>query len=838
MRFCHKDKQGAVCCSVLLLLIITISAVPGSAAAAGIHPGNPAPSAQKGVLDLREWDFEKLGMVRLAGEWEFVRSQHIRPDRLDTKVPPDRKHFLKVPGSWNRFESDTGESGGHGIGTYRLTVLLKADQPPLAVKLLDMATACTVFVNGQKVAQSGVAGETASETLPYYLPQVVDIDPAGSRLTIVAHVSNFHHWQGGMWEPISLGSRETVRQARENRIIIDFLLFGGIFIMGFYHLSLFGLRPKEQSYLFFGLFCLCIAVRVLLTGERYAVRLLPGMSYESLMKTVYICFYLCVPLFSLFMQRMFPKEMSNRIVTGILCAGAAFSMFTLFTPSRLYTAGMPLFQAATVVGLLWGTTVIIRSVRKKRQGARFFAVGFGILFVFILNDILYTRQMITTGHFVSVGLCIFIFIQSFLISRKVSSAMSLVEAQHKALEERNAAYEQELEKRKQIQTELEQSGKRLRRILEQSSDGVTIVQDMKICFVNTAFADMASRQKQDLIGTSFLDLVHPDDRQTVLNRYSKRISGAVPRERYTIRGMSLDKEVREIELSASLTTWHGQPAVLVFLRDVTQQKKTEELLIQSEKMMSVGGLAAGMAHEINNPLAGMIQSAQVVHNRLSRQIPANVKAAQNAGTDLDAVFAYCRDRNILGSLENIMEAGKNAAQIVKNMLSFARKEDVEKKSHDILEIMDRALDLAANDYNAKRNYDFKQIRIQKEYPQEPVMVECEPVRIRQVFLNILKNAAQAMTDNTAMVRPPHIRIRVGANGPNACIDIKDNGPGMTEETRKRCLEPFFTTKPVGRGTGLGLSVSYFIIKDIHQGDMVVESGPDAGTTFSIQLPLT
>ena len=278
---------------------------------------------------------------------------------------------------------------------------------------------------------------------------------------------------------------------------------------------------------------------------------------------------------------------------------------------------------------------------------------------------------------------------------------------------------------------------------------------------------------------------------------------------------------------------------VIRIDDVTDQVRMEEMMIQSEKMLSVGGLAAGMAHEINNPLAGMIQTTRVMANRLAKdsQIPANLKAAQAAGTSMAAIGAFMDARGIYGMIDTILESGKRVANIVSNMLSFARKSDAQITSHDITDLIDKTLELAAADYDMKKKYDFKLIEIVKSYANNLLPVPCESAKIQQVLLNILRNGAEAMQSNQD--RTPRFILRAYAEERSqmVCMEIEDNGPGMDEAVRKRVFEPFFTTKPVDVGTGLGLSVSYFIITDNHKGQMSVVSTPGKGTTFIIRLPM-
>lgn len=283
----------------------------------------------------------------------------------------------------------------------------------------------------------------------------------------------------------------------------------------------------------------------------------------------------------------------------------------------------------------------------------------------------------------------------------------------------------------------------------------------------------------------------------------------------------------------------GVQGAVLRIDDVTEKMRLEEMMLQSEKMLSVGGLAAGMAHEINNPLGGMIQNAGLVINRMTNtEIPANIAAAQEVGTDIDTISAYTRVRGIDSLLENVRKSGNRAAEIVTNMLSFARTSDTAHSTHSLADLLDKTVDLAGSDYNLKKKYDFRKIEIVREYEEIPE-VPCESGKIQQVLLNVLRNGAEAMFEKSSADASftPRFILRMSKGDSMARIEIEDNGPGMSEEVRKRVFEPFFTTKPTDVGTGLGLSVSYFIITENHSGKMSVESQPGIGTRFIIKLPL-
>jgi len=331
--------------------------------------------------------------------------------------------------------------------------------------------------------------------------------------------------------------------------------------------------------------------------------------------------------------------------------------------------------------------------------------------------------------------------------------------------------------------------------------------------------------------------IHPSDLERVMRENGRCMRGETPWFEVEYRLLHKDGDYRWVlGRGASLKDESGQVVRMAGAHtDVTERRRLQEAIVHNEKIISMGGMAAGMAHEINNPLSGILQGTQVVLKRLQDDTPVNRTAAEKAGCLLGNIHGYLRERSVVLLLEEVRSSAARASQIVQNMLSFCRQDSAVAMA-DISAVLDMAVKLCDNDYDLKKKYDFRRIQIVRDYQPDIALVPCNASQIEQVVINLLRNSAQAMSGWKGPAAPA-ITLRTRQKKDFVRIEIQDNGPGLDDETRKRIFEPFFTTKSVGAGTGLGLSVSYFIIST-HHGSIDVESAPGHGTTFVIRLPLT
>jgi PAS domain S-box-containing protein len=280
------------------------------------------------------------------------------------------------------------------------------------------------------------------------------------------------------------------------------------------------------------------------------------------------------------------------------------------------------------------------------------------------------------------------------------------------------------------------------------------------------------------------------------------------------------------------------PGVVVRIDDVTARLHFEEMILQSEKMLSLGGLAAGMAHEVNTPLAAVLSSVYTLRRRLFEELPQNLEAARNLGIAFEHVGLYARERNIPRLLDTMQEAGQHAAGIVRGMLSFSRCQPGARQACDVAGLIESTLELARTSFDLRKDYDFRKINLVLDIEPDLPPLICESQKIQQVLLNLIQNAADAVVaKDFGPVDFPRVEIGLRREGEMLVVSVRDNGPGIPEEVRARVFDPFFTTKPVGQGTGLGLSVSYFIIVEEYGGVMRVETKRGEWTRFVMEIPL-
>ena len=269
-------------------------------------------------------------------------------------------------------------------------------------------------------------------------------------------------------------------------------------------------------------------------------------------------------------------------------------------------------------------------------------------------------------------------------------------------------------------------------------------------------------------------------------------------------------------------------------RTLDDLRATHARLLQQEKMASIGQLAAGVAHEINNPMGFIISNLGTLEKytaRIRDYLAAVDKAVAATGNE-EAAAALAEERRrlkidfVLTDLADLIHESLDGAQrvtgIVKNLKSFSHVDDMALVRADLRECLDSTLNIVWNELKYKT-------KVVKEYEEVPPL-ECYPQQLNQVFMNLLVNAGQSIDQDGT------ITIRLQEENDWVVVEVSDTGSGIPPEIQARIFEPFFTTKEVGKGTGLGLSIAYDIVTKKHGGELLVTSEPGCGTTFTVRLP--
>lgn len=371
------------------------------------------------------------------------------------------------------------------------------------------------------------------------------------------------------------------------------------------------------------------------------------------------------------------------------------------------------------------------------------------------------------------------------------------------------------EDRKVFEEKLIESEERYRTSIENSNDGVAIVKKDNHLYVNKKFVQIFGYDSaEEIIGQPVTITVHPDDREKVRNINKKRQDDNGAPSRYEFKGIKKNGDVITIEVSATKTTYSGEPISLVYLRDVTERRNLEAQLLHAQKMEAVGQLAGGVAHDFNNILTAIIGYGSLLHMKMRDDEPLRVYA------------------------QHILASAQRATHLTQSLLAFSRKQVLNPEPANINEILVNVRRLLSRTIG-------EDIELVTSVSEDRLTILADIVQIEQVLMNLAINARDAMPEGgTLTIAIEHVALdqtfvrknNFGKKERYVRISVTDTGVGMDESTKERIFEPFFTTKEVGKGTGLGLSMVYGIVNQ-HNGFIRVFSGLHKGTTFEIYLPL-
>ena len=376
--------------------------------------------------------------------------------------------------------------------------------------------------------------------------------------------------------------------------------------------------------------------------------------------------------------------------------------------------------------------------------------------------------------------------------------------------------------------------------------------DFKMTFVsNNAYKVLGYRPEEMVADPNFwFDHIHPDDAPNIFSSLAQLFVDGEKTYEYRFRAaggeflwmhdrlrLICDDRGTPVEVIGSLTDITGRKHMEQEQQQlIARLSEAHDQLLQSEKMASIGQLAAGVAHEINNPIGfvnsnmgtlkhyvgTLLQVVDSYNEAVNKAAPGSALAAEIEAIGRDADLGYLKD-DIADLVSESMDGLKRVKDIVQALKDFSHVGLTDWQYADVHAGLDTTLNIVANEIKYKAT-------VEKAYGKLPE-IKCLASQLNQVFMNLLVNAAQAIQNRGV------ITIATGAQEGWVWVRISDNGSGIAPENLKRIFEPFFTTKPVGSGTGLGLSLSYSIVNK-HGGRIEVASKPGVGTVFTVRLPVT
>jgi PAS domain S-box-containing protein len=367
--------------------------------------------------------------------------------------------------------------------------------------------------------------------------------------------------------------------------------------------------------------------------------------------------------------------------------------------------------------------------------------------------------------------------------------------------------------RHEADEKLRRSEANFRTLIERLPTATLVHRAGSFVYVNPAAAAMLGWERpSDLIGRSALEFVHPDDQESIRHSMAQTTTSGASGS-IEIRMVRRDGHTVIVESKSVLLDYDGEPTHVVLANDVTERRELFARMAVADRMLSVGTLAAGVAHEINNPLAYVAANLQILASELPKILYGEGET-RFSREELESVLA------------DAQEGAQRVSAIVRDLRALARSEDNANTPVDVLHVLASSIKMTHNEIRHRA-------RVVQSYAEVPPVI-ANASRLGQVFLNLLVNAAHAIEDGHADSN--EVRVRVHADDARVYVEIEDTGVGIPASVLPRIFDPFFTTKPAGVGVGLGLSICDRIVESFG-GTISVTSKLGFGSTFRVALPI-
>ena len=911
----------------------------------------PTLEIRNGFLDISNYDFEKTGNLTLIGGWEFYWSRFVSYNDLKSENPPKNDGFINIPQDWNQFVINGKELGGLGYGTYILRIK-DTQRKNIYIFLRSIGTAYKFYNKDRLLAEVGEISTTAEGHVPFYRYELEKLESDTDEHILILHVSNFSYYYGGIWKNLVIGTLDNINSEVLENYLADLFLMGALFVMGIYHLGIYLLRKKNDTALYFGLICFCGILRNLVLQNHLFLELFPFVGWYWMLRLEYLSLIFILFFVVLYADAFFYQLRNKLIFYSLNFVCFLLAVLILFTDVTFFPRYLGIMQTYCVLCLIYFIYIIIIGISKKIEYSK--SILSVILFSFTLSilDILNSNLSWGLPYTASWGIFSFILGQAYIMSSRFSKAFDRVrelsmdlESKSKDLMEvnKNITDLNKLLNSLNENPDIEIVMQKLMEYIETkyglkyfilgylSEDGITgvinlvklpdhISEDEKKFIFSQRPRIKGGRGAHARAYKTRRPLYYPRVRLESVSEVEKNLINLLKIKSFLIIPLIKNNEIVGIldlwkegkfNMSESdilnLSILAEQlvgiiDGSLLFKKLETEKDKaqnayleleaSQKSLVMSDKMITLGTLVAGVAHEINSPLGAIKANSENIQDGLSSLLEiiksksdhfnakdwefifqileksqkttksystkeqramkkaliahlegmgvpeADLRAEEllelGLGDSLDEMQDYLKQSEfqsylkIAGEINGIRKkasiiessAGR-VAKLVKSLKSYMHFEESEEMvPSDLSENLETVLTILHN--------KIKQgIEIIRNYEEIPA-VYCYPDELGQIWTNLIHNSIQAMNGKGTII------LDLKLEGTFVTIAVEDNGPGIPPEIQEKIFQPFFTTKPAGEGSGLGLHIIGKILKK-HEGSIHLESRVGK-TRFTVRIP--
>jgi class 3 adenylate cyclase len=373
------------------------------------HQKQP-PKAVKGVIDLRNWDFAKDGIVSLEGEWDFFFKEFLTSRQFDSIPPPN---YIAVPNVWRKMLWKGKKMPDLGYASYRLKIILPKNAKGLALESFRALTASSLFINDSLACISGTVSKTKVGSIPHPINQLVVIDKPTDTLILVYHVSNFEYWKGGLFAAPRLCTRDEIQQEMNVGIVYDLTLAGGLLLFAFTMVVFYYFRQKDKLLIYFAILGIIGFARVVSTGMVTITMLFPDMDWQIIIKMELMSLELFNLCYALVFVTLFPKEMIRSSLILNYTVIPLFALVTLFTPASIHSYLVFPTQIIILINLALCTYTLVLSIIRKKEGSLIF--GIALLFTLIISYNVILKLNLPFGYLLKDISGVFVLLLAFII---------------------------------------------------------------------------------------------------------------------------------------------------------------------------------------------------------------------------------------------------------------------------------------------------------------------------------------------------------------------------------------------------------------------------------------